>query len=210
MPPRRRLGWIGIAIVAIGAAVAGFGVYLIVTGRPQVGEVIETITIDDQRRLVVRNEAGGERNFVELVEAGELKWRALIPPYAGRPGATGVAWGHGTITVRVMRDGRAEVFALAMTNAHKLGGFKLAPGRGHAIKTTRGPVTLTDHDRAYELVGGAGWSELVAIDLATGEGLWRQDLGPDPIDAARLEDRSIVVQQAGNTRIFRTDDGATK
>lgn len=204
---RRRLGWIGIAIVLVGVLVAVGGLYLMITNRPEVGEVIDTIAIDANRSLIVRNEQGGDRNFVELVEHGEPKWRALVPPYAGRPGAPGIAWGQGTVTVRVIRDGRAEVFALAMSNAHKLGGFKLAPGKGSVVKQSRGPVTLTDHVRSYELVVGAGWSQLVAIDLATGEALWKQDLGEGPIDDARIEGGAVWIEQAGTRRAFAVGDG---
>jgi outer membrane protein assembly factor BamB len=210
MARKRRLGWIGIAIVITGALVALVGLYVLLANRPQVGDVIDTIAIDGERSLVIRGEAGGERNFVELVEQGEPKWRALVPPYAGRPGAPGIAWGKGAITVRVIRDGRAEVFALAMTNASKLGGFKLAPGKGNVVKQTTGPVTLTDHERAYEVVAGAGWVELVAIDLATGEALWRQDLGERPVDAAKIEDGAIWIEQAGRRRGFGLVTGAER
>ena len=210
MARRRRLGWIGIAIVVLGALVAVGGLLVFIAGRPKVGPVIDTIAIDDQRSLLVRAEDGGERNFIELVESGESKWRALVPPYAGRPGAPGIAWGRGAVTVRVIRDGRAEIFALAMTNASKLGGFKLAPGKSTAIKQTTGPVTLTDHERAYEVVAGDGWHELVAIDLATGEALWRQDLGPRRIDAAKIEDGTIWIEQAGQRRGFGVLTGAER
>jgi hypothetical protein len=206
----RRRGWIGIAIVLLGTVVALGGLVLILRGRPEVGELVDTIVVDGERSLIVRNEVGGERNFLELVEHGELAWRTLIPPYAGRPGAPGIAWGQGTVTVRVLRDGRAEVFALAMTNAHKLGGFKLAPGRGEAIKQARGPVTLTDHERSYELVTGRGWSELVAIDLAHGEALWRVDLGADAIDHADVDGKHVIVEQAGKTRRFDRVDGSLR
>jgi hypothetical protein len=204
---RRRLGWIGIAIVIAGALVAVAGAVVFVKGRPKVGAVIDTIAIDDQRSLVVHAEDGGERNFVELVEAGESKWLALIPPYAGRPGAPGIAWGQGAVTVRVIRDGRAEVFALAMKNAAKLGGFKLAPGKGPVSVQPRGPVTITDHERSYEVVGGDGWVQLVAIDLATGEALWKQDLGAQPIEAANVERGAIWVEQAGTRRAFSVREG---
>jgi hypothetical protein len=207
---RRRLGWIGIAIVIVGAIVAVLGAVVFVTGRPKVGPVIDTISIDASRSLIVRAEEGGDRNFVELVDAGESKWRALTPPYAGRPGAPGIAWGQGAVTVRVIRNGRAEVFALAMTNASKLGGFKLAPGKGSVVKQVRGPVTLTDHERSYELVAGDGWVEIVTIDLASGEALWRQDLGAQPIDDAKIEGGAIWIEQAGKRRAFSLRDGVER
>ena len=203
-----RLGWLGPAIVIVGAAVAGAGAYAIVTNRPEPGSVIDRFEIDAESELVVRGEDGGDRNFVELHERGELKWRALTPTYAGRPGAPGIAWSNTAISVRVIRDGRAEIFALARENAAKLGGFKLAPGKGTVAKQTRGPVTLTDHERSYELIEGTeGWHQLVAFDLTTGVGIWLAELAGGPIEDAKIEDGAIWVTQNGVRRGFNTRDG---
>ena len=211
---RRRLGWLGPAIVTVGVAVAALGAFAVVTGRPEPGDVIDRIELDRGRTIVVRGEVGGERNFVELfeAEAGDtrLVWQALIPPYAGRPSAPGIAWGKNAITVRVIRGGRAEIFGLAIANAAKLGGFKLAPGKGPVVKQTSGPVTLSDHDRSYELIEGAGWHQLVAIDLATGEGVWSQDLDGRAVDSAAIEDATIWVNQGGVRRTFDVRDGSEK
>jgi hypothetical protein len=213
--PRRRLGWLGPAIAIAGAAVAGVGTWYMASARPEVGALVDTIQIDDRAAFVVRAERGGERNFVELRDGDRLVWRALVPAYAGRPGAPGIAWNRIAVSVRVLRDRRAEVFALSMSTAAKLGGFKLAPGQGPAKIATRGPVTLTDHVRSYEIVGGDGWHQLVAFDLSTGEGLWKQDLGPAPIDDGGLEGGGdpgaqgvVWLLQAGRRRMFRMADGS--
>jgi len=198
-------------IVAVGVAVAILGAWIVVTGRPNAGAVIDTIVVNDQTSFIIRDEEGGERNFVELHERsnGEdrLVWQAIVPPYAGRPGAPGIAYNDQAVTVRVIRDGRAEVFALAAHTAAKLGGFKLAPGKGPVIKQTSGPVTITDHVRGYELVEGIGWHQVVAINLATGEGVWKQDLAGDPIEAAGIDQELVWIQQRGIRRLFRTRDG---
>jgi outer membrane protein assembly factor BamB len=112
------------------------------------------------------------------------------------------------------------VFALAMRDAAKLGGFKLAPGQGPAVIATSGPVTLTDHVRSYEIAGGAGWHQIVAFDLTTGEGVWKQDLGAAPIDdggvaipmgdaggAAAMDRGTVWLLQGGRRRAFRASDG---
>jgi outer membrane protein assembly factor BamB len=205
-----RLGWLGPAIVIVGAAVAGAGAYAIVTNRPEPGIVIDRLAMDSQSELVVRAEDGGDRNFVKLHERGELKWRALTPTYAGRPGAPGIAWSDTAISVRVIRDGRAEIFALARENAAKLGGFKLAPGKGSVTKQTQGPVTLTDHERSYELVEGAGWHQLVAFDLTTGVGVWLAELSGAPIEDAKINGDTIWVTQNGVRRSFSTRDGVER
>ena len=209
---RRRLGWLGPAIVMIGVAVALLGLWLVIAGRANPGAVIDTIAIDSQTSLVVRAEEGGDRNFVELhVRTGDedkLVWQALVPPYGGRPGASGIAWSNKAVTVRVIRNGRAEIFALAAHDASKLGGFKLAPGKTAVVKQTAGPVTLTDHVRSYEIVEGRDWHQLVAIDLATGEGLWKQDLGPAPIEDAGIEGGTVWIRQPSSKRGFRVLDGS--
>lgn len=202
-----RLGWLGPAIVIVGVGVAAAGAYAIVTGRPDPGAEIDRFTVDARTQLVVRAEDGGDRNFVELHEDGELRWRALTPTYAGRPGAPGIAWNDIAISVRVIRDGRAEIFALSRENAAKLGGFKLAPGKGTVTKQVRGPVTLTDHQRSYELVEGPGWHQLVAFDLTTGLGVWLADLSAAPIDEAKLDGELLWVTQNGVRRGFNALDG---
>jgi len=158
----------------------------------------------------VRHEAGGERSFIELVRDGKLAWRALIPPYAGRPGAPGVAWNADVLTVRVMRDQRAELFAVSIRDAAKIGDIKLAPDHGPARKTEHGPVTLTDRVRSYELVEGAAWHQLVVLDLATGHALWKQELGDQKIDDAGVEGSTVWVRQGAITRRFGTRDGVER
>lgn len=205
-----RLKWLGPAIVIVGAAVAGAGAYAIVTGRPDPGAVIDRLTVDPETELVVRAEDGGDRNFVELHQRGELKWRALTPTYAGRPGAPGIAWNNVAISVRVIRDGRAEIFALSRDTAAKLGGFKLAPDHGAVTKQQRGPVTITDHVRSYELVEGQGWHQLVAFDLDTGVGVWKQQLGDAPVEDAKIQDGVVWVTQNGTRRGFGAVDGSER
>ena len=202
-----RLGWLGPAIVIVGVIVAALGVWYMVHARPKVGAVIDTIPIENGRSLVVLDEAGGDRNFVELREGDKLLWQAIVPPYGGRPGAPGIAWNHVAVSVRVIRGERAEVFAISMTNGSKLGGFGLAPDHGPVIKQTRGPVTLTDHVNDYEIVSGPGWSQLVAADLSSGEPRWKQELGESAITEGGVAQGVVWIRQDGTMRRFRASDG---
>lgn len=197
-----RLGWLGPAIVLVGAAVAGLGAWYIVHARPAAGAVVDTIAIDGDRALVVRAEAGGERAFVELHEGGELRWQALVPRYGGRPGAPGVAWSATAVSVRVIRDGRAELFALTMRDASKLGGMQLAPDHGPIATDAPGPVTLTDHVRSYEVVSGPDWHQVVAVDLGRGRALWSAELGPAPVRAGGLDEGKLWIDQGNGRRYF--------
>jgi hypothetical protein len=198
---RGRLGWLGPVIVGIGAAVGALGVWYMVHARPAPGAEIDRIAIDDHHALVVRAEAGGDRAFVELRDDEALVWQALVPRYGGRPGAPGIAWSPTAVSVRVIRDGHAELFALSMHDASKLGGMRLAPDHG-PIAPPDGPVTLTDHVRSYEIVSGPDWHQLVAIDLASGHALWARELGPAPIRAGGVADGQVWIDQGAGPHVF--------
>jgi hypothetical protein len=201
--PRRRLGWLGPAIVAVGAAVAALGVWYMVSVRPSAGAVIETIRVDDRHTLVVRAETTSDRAFVELRDGETVAWQALVPRYAGRPGAPGIAWSPTTVSVRVIRDGHAELFALAMQNASKLGGMRLAPEHGPVELQTAGPVTLTDHVRSYEVVAGPGWHQLVAIDLKSGKALWARELGAAAVRDGGVKAGLVWIEQGSAVQLFQ-------
>jgi hypothetical protein len=199
---RSRLGWLGPAIVLAGAAVAAVAVWYIVHARPTPGAVIDTIAIDDRRALIVRAETGGDRAFVELRDGEVVKWQALVPHYGGRAGARAIAWSPSAVSVRVVRDGRAELFALAMHDASKLGGIRLAPQHGPIVEDPPGPITLTDHTRSYEVVSGPDWHQLVAIDLASGRVLWSRELGAAPVRAGGVARDLVWIDQGAGPKFF--------
>lgn len=207
MARRIRFGWLGPLIVAVGTAVAGFGLWIMMKNRPTAGVVLDEVMLDSKVKVLVRAEASSDRSFIELHVDGDLKWQALIPPYGGRAGVPGIAWSEKVMTVRVVRDNRAEVFALAMHDASKIGGIHLAPDKGPIKKDAPGPVTLTDHVRSYELVSGDGWNRLVAVGLDLGKIVWKQDLAPAPIESAGIEPGFVWVQQAGAKRWFNVLSG---
>lgn len=200
---RTRLGWLGPAIVIAGAAVASVGGWYLVRAKPRAGDVIDTIAVDASRRLVLRAEAGaGDRTFVELYDGDALRWQALVPHYVGTAERRALAWSPDTVSVRVDRDGRAEVFAIGMHDSAKLGGFRLAVEHEPIHTLPAGPITLTDHVRSYEFVGGAGWHQLVGVELKSGRALWKVDLGAADVTAARLDGSTIVVEQPPARRAF--------
>ncbi len=205
---KTRLGWLGPAIVLVGMALAGLMTWFMVASKPSAGAVIDTIAIDRAQSIVVRADDGSDNNFIELRAGEKVLWQSFVPRYAGRPGAPGIAWNETAISIRVLRSDRAEVFAIARANGSKLGGFKLAPGKGAAIMQTSGPVTLTDHVRSFEVVSGVGWAQLVAFELGTGEPRWKQDLDGTLIEAGGVEGEFVWIRQAGRTRRFRAVDGS--
>jgi hypothetical protein len=202
-----KLGWLGPAIVGVGAAVAALGVWYIVHARPAAGPVIDTIAIDGRRALVVRGELGGDRAFVELHDGPALLWQALVPRYGGRAGAPGIAWSATAVSVRVVRDGHAELFALTMHDASKLGGMRLAPTHGPILLDPPGPVTLTDHVRSYEIVSGPDWHQLVAIDLTSGRALWARELGAAPVRRGGVAGGEVWIDQGAAPHAYAVMSG---
>ncbi|MDB4962163.1 MAG: hypothetical protein JWP01_2162 [Myxococcales bacterium] len=204
---RRRLGLLGPIIVIAGLVIGGLGVWFMISNRPTAGVVIDEIPLDDKAKIVVRGETAGERSYVELHVDGDLKWQALVPLYGGRPGTPGIAWSDKVLSVRVVRDHKAELFAIAMQDASKLGGVHLAPDKGPIKLDAPGPVTLTDHVRSYEIISGEGWHQLAAVALDIGRVVWTRDLGPVPVDAGGIESGFVWIQQGTGKRWFNVFSG---
>jgi len=111
--------------------------------------------------------------------------------------------------VRVDREGgRAEVFAFAMGTAQKLGTYRLAADREPITTQPTGPITLTDHQRAFEFVGGSDWHQLAAVDVVHGGGIWKVDLGREPVTAAGVDGQTVWVEQGERRRTFAASTGA--
>jgi len=199
--------WLGPTILAVGLAVGGAGGWYMIHARPHAGAVIDTFQVDPDSQLVVRAEDGGERSFLELDRKGSTVWQALIPHYIGEKGRPAIAWNDTAVTVRVERGGKAEVFALGMADAVKLGGFRLAPEREPIATQKKGPITVTDHVRSYEFVGGDKWHELVAVELRTGKALWKADLGHWEVQDAGVETPYVWLVQANQKRWYNMLNG---
>lgn len=197
MARKVRFGFLGPGIVIAGLIIGGFGAWMIYKNKPEAGGVIDTIVVDDKTKIVVRAEAGGDRAFVELQQSGEVKWQAMVPPYAGSPGRVGVTWSDIAVSVRVVRGGKAELFSLARANGSKLGGMHLASEHDTIAPNATGPLSISDHARSYEIVAGDGWNQIVAVDMKLGTALWKKELGPTPITAGTIEGGYLVLDQAG-------------
>jgi hypothetical protein len=202
--------------VIAGAAVAALGVIYWMHARPAAGDTIASYGAPEAGEgasLIVRAERGGARAFLELHGTSPLSgdyvvWQALVPHYAGDAHRPGLAWSHDVVTIRVERGSRAEVFALSMRDGSKLGGFRLAVEHEPVRTQPTGPITLTDHTRAYEVVGGDGWHQLIAVDLATGQGLWKVELGPEAVVDGGASAGRVWVTQGARTKAFASASGS--
>lgn len=207
MVTKSRLGWLGPAIVIIGLIAGSIGVWMIFHFKPQNGVVIDTIEVDATTKVIIRSEANGPNAFAELVEDGKLKWQSLIPPYAGRKGRVGVAVTPIAVAVRVLRGDQAELFCLARANGTKLGGVRLGLGHTASKNDSNGPLQFSDGRRTYEIVGGDGWNQVVAIDLTLGNPLWKQELGAAPVTGGGIEGGNVWLVQGGLKRWFNVFSG---
>jgi outer membrane protein assembly factor BamB len=202
--------YLGLIIVGTGIAVAALGIWYMIHARPRPGAVIDRIRVAPDTEIVIRAEQRSDRDFVELHEHGQLKWQALIPHYAGAPGRPAIAYSPVAVTVRVSRDGHAEVFAFATESAEKIGGYRIAAEHEPITTQPDGPITLTDHIRAYELAGGSDWHQIAAIDLSTGKGVWKRELGAAPITDGGVDASGVWLVQGGKRRVLDPLTGADK
>jgi hypothetical protein len=216
--PRRRLGWLGPALLALGVAAAGVGIWYIRAAAPLAGAVIDTFDIGSGGKIVINAEAGsGDRAFVSVYDGDALRWQELIPHYAGRAGRPAVSWstrGH-VMSVRVERDHREELWALGLPDGEKGGALFLAPEHEPiaaqlAVELPAEkdvPLSVHDDTRSFELVSGPGWHQLVGIDLPTGKALWKLELGPEPITRLGVADGRVDVDQGAARRQIDVRDG---
>ena len=209
---RRASGrWLAPSLLALGIAVGAVGVWFMLHARPHAGAYYEVFAIDDRLAVALRHEDGSERSFVELVERGRgVRWQALIPPYAGRTDAPGIAASPTAITVRVHRNGKDELWALSTEDADKLGQVGLIPGDPRAGAKPPGVITVSDVKQSFELVGDdAHQTAVTAIELADGRAQWRVDLGAIDVKDAWLDARALWIQPtAGEVRGLARDTGA--
>ena len=115
---------------------------------------------------------------------------------------SGIAFSETVVSIRIVRNQRAEIFAISMRDASKLGGLRLAPEHGPIDPAAKGPVSLTDHQRSYEIVSGPDWHQLVAIDLPSGQALWKTELGAAPITSGGVEAGNVWLMQGDQRRVF--------
>jgi len=198
--------WLAPGVVITGVVIAGAGIWYWRHAQPVMGAEIDRIDCGGAT-IIVSAEKSSDRSFVELHDPNDrVVWQALIPHYAGSKGRPAIACGATAATVRVERSGRAEVFGFFSQQGDKIGAFRLAPEH-EPITTQPGPITMTDHLRSYEFVGGADWHQVIAVDLNTGKGVWKTDLGPEPVTGASLAAGRLRVQQAGHERVIELASG---
>ncbi|MBP6634202.1 MAG: hypothetical protein KBG28_27650 [Kofleriaceae bacterium] len=207
-PRRVRLGWLGPALLLIGALVGGLGVWWMARARPQPGPYVDVLALDEEWAVALRQQRGSPNFFLELRHARRgLAWRALVPPYAGSADALALAASERAIAVRFTRDGIDHLWALDTKTGQKMGALELGPSLPASA-----PVRLFGAgDRAYLVVRAGDGLAVRAIDLTRGAPVWSRDVGADEVFAATISDDLLVLARgpggAARTAI-RIADGA--
>jgi hypothetical protein len=191
------------AVMTLGIAVGALGVWWMSRSRPSAGDYVDVLALGGDAAVAVRHERGGTRSFVDLIDGGAVRWSALVPRYADPPAGVGLAASTEAVTVRVVRGGLPEVFALSARDAAKLGGIHLAPERApHPTGYTPPQVTTVMVGRdSFEVIGDdPAWAELIAI--RGGRPAWRRPLGAGRIEAVAVDGDGVVVTRAGSRLRF--------
>jgi hypothetical protein len=180
--PRASNRWLAPLILAVGLAIGTVGVWWMVRVRPAPGPYVDVLAVSRNSAVAIRGERGNDRAFAELIDGGRVRWQAHVPHYQDPPHGIGIAASVKAVAIRVVRQGRPEVFALSPLDAAKLGGIALTT---HARKpspigyTLPHVTTVSDGKTAYELCGTEGdWTKAFAFSLDDGRLLWREDVPP--------------------------------
>lgn len=205
--PRRVSGRVlTAAVMTLGIAVGALGVWWMSRSRPSAGDYVDVLALGGDAAVVVRHERGGTRSFVDLIDGGAARWSALVPRYADPPAGVGLSASAEAVTVRVVRGGLPEVFALSARDAAKLGGIHLAAERaphptGYTVPRVTTVMAGTD---SVEVIGDdPAWAELIAI--RSGKPAWRQALGAGRVERVAIEgDRVLVWRDGAALRLDRS------
>lgn len=207
---RGRSGTIIVALVlALGLGVGGIGAWWVVHARPRPGEFIDVLATNEGA-VVVRREQSSDRAFLEVYDGSRLRWRGMVPRYAGKPGAIAVAASRRSVTVRVVRGGHPHLFAFDAASGSKVDSFDLAPTAptdkdAYTLPTV---ATVSDGTRGAEILAApGGGTEVIGVALDERRLAWKKTLAGTATDAWITGDTLVV--QAGTTRhALKLVDGA--
>ncbi len=206
-----RNGRIVVAVVlTIALSLGALGSWWLVQARPRPGDYVDLLALPDGGAVVIRRERGTDHAFVEVRSRDRLRWRGLVPRYAGAPGAIAVAASPSVVTVRVARGGHPHLFAFDTATGAKIASFDLAedaPSDPHAY-TLPGLATVSEGERALEVLGRpGGGARLILVELRERRLAWKVDL-PAPPDAAWLDGDQVVVRRGAAISAWAIGDGA--
>ena len=139
---------------------------------------------------------GAERAFCLDAKTGKLLWQHVYPcryqiSYPSGPRATPTVWDGKVYTVGAMGD----LFCLAAADGKVLWSKNYVRDFGTVINPWgMASAPLVDGNRLIVLAGGAGGACVVALDLVSGEEVWRS------LDAEDPGYSSPIIIEAGGAR----------
>ncbi len=205
---RARLGLLGPLLVVVGLLAGTFGIWFMLHVRPVAGRFIDGFALDDDSYIAIREQAGTDRNFIEVTRQNKQLWQAMIPHYAGRVGAPAIGVSSAAITVRIARRGRSEVFGLSLTDARKMGALLLGKDRKPTATSHCGEIiTLTDDGMAFELLSTEDDNAIAAVFVSTGGAGWQAPLGKALVTDAGVALGVVWVKQGTTITAFHAADG---
>ncbi|MEZ4401345.1 MAG: hypothetical protein R3B06_15070 [Kofleriaceae bacterium] len=205
-----RNGRLVVAVVlTIGVGLGALGSWFLVRSRPVPGDFVDAVATPDGGAVAIRHQRGSERYFVDVYGPDRLRWRALVPPYAGAVGTPAVAATAKVVTVRVVRDGHPHLFAFDTLHGAKIASFDLAddtPADAHAY-TLPGLATVAADGWAVEVLARpGGGARLIAVALDQRRLAWKVDLAAPPT-AVWLTADQVVARTGDALAAWRHDTG---
>jgi hypothetical protein len=180
----RPSGRLVVAVVlAIGLGVGALGSWWLVRARPVPGDFVDLVATADGGAVVIRKQHGSHNDFVEVYDRDRLRWRGLIPPYAGAVGTPAIAATGKVVTVRVVRDGHPNVFAFDIEHGSKIASFDLTEGEPADVRayTLERLATVAAGAWSVEVIARpGGGARLVALALDEHRLAWKADLARAP------------------------------
>lgn|GEM_PF-6137785 len=172
-----------VIVLALGLSLGLLGSWFMFYVRPEPGAFIDARGLPDGGAVVIRHERGVDNAYVEVRDRDGLRWRGLIPRYAGTPGTLAVGVSRSLVTVRVVRGDHPHLFIFDTSRGQKVASFDLADGLppdAHAY-TLPNLATVSFGERSIEVLARpGGGARLILVELYERRLAWKADLATPP------------------------------
>lgn len=196
-------------VLVLGVGLGALGVWFMAGARPVPGAFVDVLALPDGSAVVIRREQKSDHAFVEVRDADRVRWRGLVPRYAGTPGARAFAASTDVVTVRVVRGGHPHVFAFDARTGRKITSFDLTTGEppDPAAYTLPKLATVGQGDRAVEILARpGGGARLILVELSGRRLAWKTDV-PEVPDDVWIDGDEVIARTGPSLRAWKIADG---